>query len=399
MPKVKRVPKSNKVAPAPYAPKKEASSSAPVKAEKKKNPLFEKRSRNFGIGGDLHPGRDVTRFVKWPKYIKLQRQRRVLYARLKIPPAINQFSRTLDKNTALELFKLLKKYRPESKAAKKARLLNRANYLVKAEQARKEAKKKAKAEQDAKKKEDKQKKMTDDKPKRTKEEKKAAKAAKKAGKDAKKTAKDAEQKAAKEAKPAKDASAQEAKPAKDAKAGKEAKPAKDAKAGKEAKPAKAGKAGKAAKPAKGAAAKDPKEKKPKFLKYGINHITALIEQKKAQLVVIANDVDPVELVVWLPALCRKMQVPYCIVKNKARLGALVRKKTATAVAVTKVNKEHQAAFNTLTAAIKANYNDRFDEFRKQWGGGRLGAKSSAALLKRKRKAKATLKAKTRPHKK
>lgn len=47
-------------------------------------------------------------------------------------------------------------------------------------------------------------------------------------------------------------------------------------------------------------------------------------QNKAQLVVIAHDVDPIELVVWLPALCRKMEIPYCIVKGKARLGAVVK---------------------------------------------------------------------------
>jgi len=46
-------------------------------------------------------------------------------------------------------------------------------------------------------------------------------------------------------------------------------------------------------------------------------------QSKAQLVVIAHDVDPIELVVWLPALCRKMEVPYCIVKGKARLGSVL----------------------------------------------------------------------------
>jgi len=80
-----------------------------------------------------------------------------------------------------------------------------------------------------------------------------------------------------------------------------------------------------------------------------------------------------------------MQVPYCIVKNKARLGSLVRKKTATAIAITRVNKEHQAAFNTLTAAIKGNYNDRFDEFRRIWGGGKLGNKSTHALLKKEEK--------------
>ena len=35
-------------------------------------------------------------------------------------------------------------------------------------------------------------------------------------------------------------------------------------------------------------------KKPITVKYGINHVTNLIEQKKAQLVVIAHDVDPIE---------------------------------------------------------------------------------------------------------
>jgi hypothetical protein len=41
----------------------------------------------------------------------------------------------------------------------------------------------------------------------------------------------------------------------------------------------------------------------------------------------------------------------------------------------------------LTTAIKANYNDRFDEFRRVWGGGHLGNKSAHALLKKKLKAK------------
>lgn len=45
-------------------------------------------------------------------------------------------------------------------------------------------------------------------------------------------------------------------------------------------------------------------------------------QNKAQLVVIAYDVDPKELVVWLPDLCRKREVPYCIVKGKSCLGSV-----------------------------------------------------------------------------
>ena len=38
-----------------------------------KNPLFSKNPRNFRIGGDIQPKRDLTRFVKWPKYIRIQR--------------------------------------------------------------------------------------------------------------------------------------------------------------------------------------------------------------------------------------------------------------------------------------------------------------------------------------
>ena len=63
-----------------------------------KSSLFEKNPRNYRIGGDIQPKRDLTRFVKWPKYIRIQRQKRILFTRLKVPPAINQFSKTVDKN-------------------------------------------------------------------------------------------------------------------------------------------------------------------------------------------------------------------------------------------------------------------------------------------------------------
>merc|ERR1719191_651080 len=84
-----------------------------------------------------------------------------------------------------------------------------------------------------------------------------------------------------------------------------------------------------------------KTKKPQVLKYGLDHVTKLIEDKQAKLVVIAHDVDPIELICWLPALCRKKDVPYCIIKSKARLGKLVHKKTASCVALTTVRKEEQ----------------------------------------------------------
>ena len=79
-------------------------------------------SFTYQSGQDIRPRVDLTRFVKWPEYVRLQRQKVVLHQRLKVPPAIAQFSHTLDKNTATQLFKLLNKYRPESKQEKKARL-------------------------------------------------------------------------------------------------------------------------------------------------------------------------------------------------------------------------------------------------------------------------------------
>eukprot|EP01033_Poteriospumella_lacustris_P002260 gene2260-1654_t len=87
------------------ATKKAGAKSKKVRAS---NPLFVARPRSARIGGDVRPkGRDLSRFVRWPKYVRLQRQKKILLQRLKMPPSIHQFSRTLDKNQAAELFKLL----------------------------------------------------------------------------------------------------------------------------------------------------------------------------------------------------------------------------------------------------------------------------------------------------
>lgn len=48
---------------------------------------------------------------------------------------------------------------------------------------------------------------------------------------------------------------------------------------------------------------------------GINVVTTLLENKKAQLAVIACDDDPIKLVVFPPALCYQMGFPYCIIKD------------------------------------------------------------------------------------
>ena len=122
---------------------------------------------------------------------------------------------------------------------------------------------------------------------------------------------------------------------------------------------------------------------PVVLKFGLNHITTLIENKKAKLVVIASDVSPVELVVWLPALCRKFGVPYAVVNNKGRLGALVHMKTATALALTAYKKEDEAAFGKIVDLANAKFKDNAD-VRRKWGGGIMGMKTQKRLEIRER---------------
>jgi large subunit ribosomal protein L7Ae len=232
-----------------------------AKAPAVANPLTPSRPKSLRIGGDIRPkGRDLSRFVRWPRYVRIQRQKKILLQRLKVPPAINQFTKTLDKNQAAELFKLLVKYQPETKAAKAER--------------------------------------------------------------------------------------QEAKAA--------------AKVAGDATPAHSG-------------------PPPNFLKFGLKHVTTLIENKKAQLVVIAHDVTPIELVIWLPALCRKMDIPFAIVKGKARLGTLTHMKTTAVVALTSINKEDENKLKALKENFKLQFNENPE---RKWGGGIMGLKTQAAMEKR-----------------
>jgi len=236
---------------------------------------FPSAKKSFHIGGDILPKRDLGRFVRWPKYIRLQRQKKILQERLKVPPAVNHFRSPVKSSQSVELFKLLTKYRPETVAEKKKRLTGLAQ---------------AKAE------------------------------------------------------------------------------------------------GKATE----------EQKPPAVIKMGLTHVTALVESKKAKLVLIAADVDPIELVLWLPALCRKMEVPYMIVNNKGRLGALVHKKTAACLAVTRVNKEDEKTLKALQDSSMELFNNNQTLIR-AWGGQTMGqrtqlrvqAHEAALAAERAKKAKLT----------
>merc|ERR1711962_1428372 len=115
--------------------------------------------------------------------------------------------------------------------------------------------------------------------------------------------------------------------------------------------------------AKAQGKEDAPTKRAPVVRHGVNTVVTLVEKKKAQLVVIANDVDPIELVMYLPALCRKMGVPYCIVKNRARLGRVARRKTTTCMAVTQVESGDRGALNKIVETVKTNYNERGEEIK------------------------------------
>jgi len=124
-----------------------------------------------------------------------------------------------------------------------------------------------------------------------------------------------------------------------------------------------------------------KKRKPKVVKYGLKHVTDLVESKKAKLVIIAHDVDPLELVLWLPTLCKKKDVPYMIVKGKANLGKVVHKKTASVLAITQVKKSHQKDLDNLIQKARDNYNNRYSELVKKTGGQIMGPKHIAKKAK------------------
>lgn len=57
-----------------------------------------------------------------------------------------------------------------------------------------------------------------------------------------------------------------------------------------------------------------------YLRKGTNETTKSVERGKADLVVIAKDVDPPEVVMHLPPLCEEKNIPWVKTKSKDELG-------------------------------------------------------------------------------
>ncbi|MFQ5997747.1 MAG: 50S ribosomal protein L7Ae [Candidatus Bathyarchaeia archaeon] len=56
------------------------------------------------------------------------------------------------------------------------------------------------------------------------------------------------------------------------------------------------------------------------IRRGTNETTKAVERGIAKLVLVAEDVEPPEVVAHLPLLCEERKIPYVYVPNKDRLG-------------------------------------------------------------------------------
>jgi large subunit ribosomal protein L7Ae len=56
------------------------------------------------------------------------------------------------------------------------------------------------------------------------------------------------------------------------------------------------------------------------VRVGTNEVTKSSERAEAKLVIMAEDVDPVEILVHIPMLCEEKRIPYVYVPKRQRLG-------------------------------------------------------------------------------
>ncbi|MHA1769698.1 MAG: 50S ribosomal protein L7Ae [Candidatus Thorarchaeota archaeon] len=78
------------------------------------------------------------------------------------------------------------------------------------------------------------------------------------------------------------------------------------------------------------------------IKKGINEATKSIERGIARLVLVAENVEPPEIIMYLPGLCDDKKIPYIFVPSKEDLGkaaGIERQTAAVAIVVDGKSKE------------------------------------------------------------
>lgn len=72
------------------------------------------------------------------------------------------------------------------------------------------------------------------------------------------------------------------------------------------------------------------------IKQGVNEVTKALERKNAEIVIIATDIKPPEIVAHIPILAKEKEIPYTYVPSQKELGlASGIKVGSSAIALTK----------------------------------------------------------------
>ena len=89
------------------------------------------------------------------------------------------------------------------------------------------------------------------------------------------------------------------------------------------------------------------------MRKGTNEVTKLVERGDASMVIMAEDVEPAEILAHMPVLCDEKNVPYAYVPSKADLGkAAGMEKPTASVAIIDVGKG-KPLMDEIAAALKA----------------------------------------------
>jgi large subunit ribosomal protein L7Ae len=84
---------------------------------------------------------------------------------------------------------------------------------------------------------------------------------------------------------------------------------------------------------------------------GTNETTKAVERGIAKLVIIAEDVQPPEVVAHLPIICDEKKIPYVFVSSKDQIGPAIGIDVSTAAAAVTEAGEGQAILDQVTQEL------------------------------------------------
>ncbi len=95
-------------------------------------------------------------------------------------------------------------------------------------------------------------------------------------------------------------------------------------------------------------------KKTGKIKKGTNEVTKAIERGNAKIVFVAQDTNPKEIIMHLPALCEEKGIPFVAVPKKDELGEVAGLTIPTASIAVIQEGDAKQAIKELTSKLKSS---------------------------------------------